>query len=183
MKKTTFILLIALFTSHVLAQKPKKATDLYWFYMKLDIVKYELTHSSIYEFTKVYPKIHSGNSRKFSKMQKKKMKKGYVAIGPFKEETTATHSILCYDKKDGYKTLKKENIDKEYYLYTTKIVKGKINKSLEFRRIPTSINERDMKFFIEILEETKLFLILTIGPFVDKKTAEKSMLINEKLQK
>ena len=183
MKKITLILIIASFASLVQAQKSKETDDFYWFYMKLDIVKYELTHSSIYEFTKVYPKIHSGSSKNFLKMQKKKMKKGFVAIGPFKEKITAKNSILCYDKKDGYKTLKKENTDNEYYLYTTKIVKGKKNKSLEFRRIPTSINERDMKFFIEILEETKLFLILTIGPFVDEETAEKSMLINKKLQK
>ena len=183
MKKITLILIFALFVSHVQAQKSKKIDVLYWFYMKLDIVKYELTNSSIYEFTKVYPKIHTGSSKDFSKMQKKKMKKGYVAIGPFKDKITAKNSILCYDKKDGYKTLKKENIDKEYYLYTTKIVKGKKKKSLEFRRIPTSINERDIKLFIEVLEETKLFLILTIGPFVDKETANKSMLINKKLQK
>lgn len=183
MKKITLILIVVLFASHVQAQKTEKVDDLYWFYMNLDIVKYELTHSSIYEFTKVYNKIHIGNSKKFLKMQRKKMKKGFVAIGPFKERITAEKSILCYDNKDAYKILKKENIESDYYLYTTKIVKGKKDKALEFRRIPTSINENNMKFFIEVLEDAKTFLILTIGPFVDESIAKKSMLLNKGLQK
>lgn len=47
MKKITLILIVVLFASHVQAQKTEKVDDLYWFYMNLDIVKYELTHSSI----------------------------------------------------------------------------------------------------------------------------------------
>ena len=175
--------MITLFVSKVQAQKIEKTETLYWFNLKLDIEKYKPTYTSIYEFTKVYKKIHTGNSKRFYKQQKKKMKKGFVVIGPFKKKTTAEKSIICYDNKDGYSLLKKETMRNEYYLYTTKIVKGKKDKSLEFRRIPTSINESDMKFFIEVLEETKFHLILTIGPFLDKNAAKNSMLLNEKLQK
>ena len=183
MKKIVLLLSFLISVNFSFAQKSVLTDTLYWFYIKMDVVKEDGFQRNIHEYVKVYSKIYSGNGKEFIKAQKEKMRKGKVAIGPFEKMEDANISFEFYANKNSTELSEKEKLQTEYFFYTTKILKAANGKSLEFYKIPTSINFNNISYIKNLMAETKLYLILTMGLFSTKEAAQNSLAITQKLQK
>ena len=184
MKKKLFgIILIILFSgNYAHAQWPNETDTMYWYYLKMDIIKDSSYNRVICNLTKVYPDIFSGTRDDYLKFQKDKMKTGYVVIGPFQSKEATEKSIFYFSNCNEEFVMREEQDKAEYYWYIVDVNKVKKDGAFEFRRQPAAVATGSIKGFKNILFYELIVTKIVISPFTNQLSAEYSKFLNRQLK-
>lgn len=177
-KKLSLILIICLFQNLHLLAKNEPLDTLYWYKVNFEIVRDSIDFRPFYKIVQVYPDVISGTQQDYLKFQKDNMQKGFIAIGPFKEQESVAFSQHYYANINMVFALHEETIPGNYYWYSAEVQKIKIDNGFDFTGTSKWINNGNTTNFKQDLFNGLECFHLLIGPFPNQISAENSKSLN-----
>lgn len=149
----------------------------YWFNVKVYIVKDSKTRQKVYRITRLGKRVYSAKMRDYEKKLWKGLSRGsYFTVGPFYTYQEAYNAMVFYNlriKFDDNHEIDPEP-DKTVFWFLVKLNISERSRSYELQRMAAAVAEGTKSDFNDILRETLTFQNLAIGPFNSALDAEEA---------